>query len=95
MQEKRRVRFSARANRELEVIRDYYSQISPELESNLRSDIESLLKLVLEWPNLARADRDLRIIPLRRFPYHVRYQVRGDIITIASIRHQKRQDPDA
>lgn len=72
----------------------YYHRISPRLADEFHAEVRSMIERAAEQPlRFHPADQSLRRINLRRFPYHVLYDVRPDSIRILLVRHNKRH-PD-
>ena len=72
---------------------DYYHEISTELGNDFVKCLDSAIKKVQKHPqHYRRIYKDIRRIPLRRFPYRVFYRVVGRHIIIIAIFHV-RKDP--
>ena len=72
----------------------YYHKISPRLADEFYAELRVLIDRAAEQPlRFHLAARELRRINLRRFPYHVLYDIHSAAIRILVIRHNKRH-PD-
>ena len=72
----------------------YYHDVSPFLAAEFEAELRAMISRAAETPlRFHLADRDFRRINLRRFPYHVLYDVRHDSIRVMVVRHNKRH-PD-
>lgn len=69
----------------------YESEI-PELGRRFGDEVERVVNLLLEHPELgARVDKTLRHFVLRKFPFSVVYVVTTDLIYILAIAHGSRE----
>ena len=72
----------------------YYHDISPVLAAELEVELQFIINRAAENPlRFHPAGRDFRRINLRRFPYHVLYDIRPGSIRVMIFRHDKRH-PD-
>jgi toxin ParE1/3/4 len=64
----------------------------PELGLRLGEEVECVIQLLLEHPELgSRLDDELRHFVLRRFPFSVVYAVAGDLVYIVAVAHGSRE----
>lgn len=69
----------------------YESEV-PELGFRFADEVEGVIRLVLEHPELAsRLDDDLRHFVLRRFPFSVVYAVASDVVCVVAVAHGSRE----
>jgi plasmid stabilization system protein ParE len=72
----------------------YYHHISARLADEFYDELRLMIERAAEHPlRFHSTDRDFRRANLRRFPYHVLYDVRPDSIRVMIVRHNKRH-PD-
>jgi plasmid stabilization system protein ParE len=72
----------------------YYHHIAPQLADEFQDEVRIMLDRAAANPlRFHPAGRDFRRANLRRFPYHVLYDVRPDSIRVMIVRHNKRH-PD-
>jgi plasmid stabilization system protein ParE len=77
----------------LEILR-YYHNISPRLADELRGEVRAIIAAAGRHPlRFHLADRGFRRANLKRFPYHVLYDVQREHIRVMIVRHNKRH-PD-
>lgn len=85
--------FLAPARAELQEAVDYYEDRRPGLGREFASEVQSTLSRILLNPTAwTRISKDIRRCRLRRFPYALVYQIRGDQILVAAVMHLRR-DP--
>jgi plasmid stabilization system protein ParE len=84
--------FHPEAERELhEAAARYESEVS-ELGLRFVDEIERVIRLLLEHPDLgSRLDDELRHFVLRRFPFSVVYAVMKDVVLVLAIAHGSRE----
>ena len=84
--------FHPEAEQELyEAAARYESQI-PELGFRFADEVERVVRLLLEHPELgSRLNDDLRHFVLRRFPFSVVYAVVADIVYVIAVAHGSRE----
>jgi toxin ParE1/3/4 len=69
-----------------------YEAEVPELGSRFGDEVERVINVLLECPELgARVDENLRHFVLRKFPFSVVYAVAGQLIYIVAIAHSSRE----
>jgi toxin ParE1/3/4 len=86
--------FHPDAERELHETALRYESEVPELGRRFGDEVERVVHLLLEFPELgARLDADLRHFVLRRFPFSIVYAVHPDLVFIVAIAHGSRE-PD-
>lgn len=72
----------------------YYSSISPDLADDFQYEVQFTISNAARNPlRFHPADSRLRRGNLRRFPYHILYEVIENSIRILQVRHNKRH-PD-
>ena len=84
--------FHPEAEQELhEAAARYESEIA-ELGFRLVDEVEHVIQLLLEHPDLgSRLDSELRHFVLRRFPFSVVYAVTSEIVHVLAIAHGSRE----
>jgi plasmid stabilization system protein ParE len=76
-----------------EVLR-YYHGVSPVLAAEFEEELRSMISRAAENPlHFHIVARDFRRINLRRFPYHILYDVGPNAVRVMLVRHNKRH-PD-
>lgn len=88
------VSFHRLAARELREAFDWYERARPglgdELDAAVKDSIGQIIAFPDAWPKQSRRTRRIR---LKRFPYGLVYQVRGEDILIVAVMHLHRR-PD-
>jgi plasmid stabilization system protein ParE len=70
----------------------YAREASTEIGMAFIAEFERTLGVLCDYPKLGPLWRGtIRRMPLRRFPYSVIYQVRGDEIRVVALAHQRRK----
>ena len=84
--------FHPEAEQELyEAASRYEAEVS-ELGVRFADEVERVIQLLLEHPELgSRLDDDLRHFVLRKFPFSVVYAVVSDIVSIVAVAHGSRE----
>ena len=89
-----RVRFSEIANNELIDACDWYEGQQVGLGSRFRADVREAVLRIARSPLLFPVElEDVRRYVMNRFPYTLRYVLRGDEVWIMTVSHQHRR-PD-
>ena len=74
----------------VEILR-YYRKVSDRLADEFHDELRSLLDVAAGNPfRFPSTDRGFRRANLSRFPFHVLYEVRSDVIRVMLVRHHKR-----
>lgn len=69
----------------------YYAGISPRLAAECHDELQKILQKVAGNPlRFSLVGHGFRRANLRRFPYHVLYEVQEDQIRVMLVRHHKR-----
>lgn len=90
----KRIRFSAIANDELADACDWYERQQEGLGSRFKSVVRDAARQIARTPSLFPVElEDVRRYVMNRFPYTLRYVVRGDEVWIVAVSHQHRR-PD-
>ena len=72
-------------------IRRYYRGISPRLADEFRDELRALIDLAAQNPaRFAPTAQGFRRANLKRFPYHVLYDIQGEGLRVMLVRHHKR-----
>lgn len=81
------------AQAELEEAQAYYLQhATPGVAEAFIADYESGARRIIQFPMLGTpASRNLRVFPMRHFPYSIIYQATAETITIRAVAHQRRR----
>jgi len=75
----------------LEVLR-YYHEISPKLEGAFYDELRSVIASAARNPlRFHPTDRGFRRANLKRFPYHLLYEIQPKLIRVMVVRHHKRR----
>jgi len=89
-----RIRFAEAANNELNDACDWFEQQQSGLGARFRRDVREAALLIAKAPLLFPVElEDVRRYVLNRFPYTLRYVLRGDEVWIMAVSHQHRR-PD-
>ncbi|MBK6400838.1 MAG: type II toxin-antitoxin system RelE/ParE family toxin [Rhodocyclaceae bacterium] len=89
-----RVLFSTIARDELNDARAWLNHQQPGLGRQLNDEVREAAMRIARMPLLHPVDiADVRKCHLSRFPYTLRYALRGDIVLILAVSHQHRE-PD-
>jgi toxin ParE1/3/4 len=86
-------RLSDFAATEVEVVVEYYSHRSRGLVIGFIEELTRVLTILVVNPYIGQATGDhYRHFPLKRFPYHVIYQIEAELnrVSIVSVSHQRR-----
>lgn len=79
------------ARREILVVLEDYHKIKPLLSLECERDLRDIVAAAAENPNrFHTVDRNLKRANLKRFPYHILYDVSGETLRILVFRHNKR-----
>ena len=69
----------------------YYQRISPRLADEFHEELLSIINRAAENPlRFHFADKCFRRANLRRFPYHLLYEVHPESVRVMLVRHNKR-----
>lgn len=91
----RRIVFRAASRSEFDEAADWYNLQRPGLGKDFVAEVERVLELVCDQPTLFPiADGDVRVTPIRRFPYALYYRVKPTQIVVIAVFHTSR-DPKA
>lgn len=86
-----RVRFEELAKLEFDAARAWYTAISNQLEQSFSDEVRAATQRVARMPLMYPIEvGDIRRCFLKRFPYTLRYAVRGNLILIVAVSHQHR-----
>jgi toxin ParE1/3/4 len=88
-----RLRYTLRAQADLEDIFGYLDQRSPTHAQAVRAEIERRVGQLRDFPLMAPATDmpGVRELPLTRFPYRIYYEVRDDEVRVLHIRDTRRR----
>lgn len=88
-----RVRYTLRAQADLDAIFTYLDARAPVAAQSVKSIIERRIALLAEFPHIAPETDQTGVYELTivRYPYHVYYEINGDEIWIVHIRDARRQ----
>ena len=71
----------------------WYRDIGETLAEEFRSELKTALERIEQFPNRCHFDNSVgAVLNLKRFPYHIRFQLEDDTIYLMAIRHH-RQNP--
>jgi len=86
-----RVRFSGLAEIEFDEANTWYRCIRPELGRAFTAEVRTVTQRLAHIPLMYSLEiGDVRRCVLRRFPYTLRYAVRGDLIVVLAVSHKHR-----
>jgi len=72
-------------------IRRYYRKISPKLADEFRDELRNTISRSAENPlRFPPVAQGFRRANLKRFPYHILYEVQAQLIRVMLVRHHKR-----
>jgi len=84
--------FHPEAEQELYEAASRYESEVPELGVRFANEVERVIRLLLEHPELgSRLDDELRHFVLRRYPFSVVYAVTSDVVYVLAIAHGYRE----
>jgi plasmid stabilization system protein ParE len=87
------VRFHSAARREFLEAADDYEQKASRLGADFISEVERILSLIKEYPDIGTPWRhETRRLPLRRFPFNRVYRHTADGILIVAVVHRRRKE---
>ncbi len=89
------IRFSPRAERDLDDIRKYIAERNPRAAERVRLRIGRTLGLLATFPHLGRSTskKDVLMTTVPRYAYKIYYSVSDQEIFVLHIRHRARRDP--
>ena len=77
--------------RDVEEVLTYYRKASPQLADEFHGELRSIINRAAGNPlGFPPADQGFRRANLKRFPYHVLYEVQLDYVRVMLVRHHKR-----
>ena len=80
--------------RDMAEVLKYYTEISTRLADEFHAEVRGIISQAAHNPlRFHPTERDFRRANLRRFPYHILYEVRADSLRVMHVRHNKRH-PD-
>ena len=84
-----KIRYSARARVQIEIIHDYIAQRNTNAATVVVAYIRQSSNLLADWPQLGRItdEKGVRMLAVPRFPYVVFYTLRSKEIVILSVMH--------
>ena len=86
-----RFRFEGLAKAEFDAARDWYKAIGAELERSFSNEVRLATQRIAHMPMMYPLEvGDIRRCVLKRFPYTLRYAIRGDLILVVAVSHQHR-----
>ena len=91
-----KVRYTDEALRDLDEVLTYIARNYPTVVSTFEARLNTALRRIGRWPRSAETVKQrpgVRVVPLRRYPYKIFYQVTSDSIEILHIHHSARQGP--
>jgi toxin ParE1/3/4 len=84
--------FNPQARAELKEAAEYYGLESEALRGRFLLAVEEALEHIVGYPEAAKVVRgDVRLKPVRRFPYALLYTVRGHEVRILAVMHHRRR----
>ncbi|MCC6947009.1 MAG: type II toxin-antitoxin system RelE/ParE family toxin [Bradyrhizobiaceae bacterium] len=88
-----KVVFTKPALAELDTIAAYLSERNPVVAANVVAHIDRITAQLSRFPLMGhpKYKPEVRMIPLRRYPYLIFYSVEADEVHILSIRHAARR----
>ena len=76
---------------DVEEVLSYYRKISPRLADDFHTELRAIINQAAESPlRFHLADQGFRRANLKRFPYHVLYELRPEALRVMVVRHNKR-----
>jgi len=80
--------------RDVEEVLSYYRKVSTQLADEFHDELRSIINRAAENPlRFPPTDQGFRRANLKRFPYHVLYELRPEHLRVMLVRHHKRH-PD-
>lgn len=91
------VGFSAEATAELDEAMTWYEDQQPGLSDTFLRAVDAAIAVIADWPGSGAHVSGLptasavRLVPLRRFPYHLAYEAIDESVRILAVAHDRRQ----
>jgi len=84
------------AQKDLQEIKKYLSQKSPQASKNVAGKIKKSLQLLREQPYIGHATENEHIFEwhIPQTPYTLPYRIMGDYVQILHVFHQSQQKPE-
>jgi toxin ParE1/3/4 len=77
--------------RDVEEVLSYYRQVSSRLADEFHEELRSVINQAADNPlKFPPVDQNFRRANLKRFPYHILYDVSPDRLRVMLVRHHKR-----
>jgi plasmid stabilization system protein ParE len=91
-----KVVYTAEALRDLDEVLAFIESNYPTVSAPFQKRLRALQQRLGRWPKSAEEVEQragVRVVPLRRYPYKIFYQVTATSVEILHIYHAARQDP--
>lgn len=91
-----KVVFTKKALADLENLISYSREHWPRSVPRIEARLQGTIQRIGTWPESSQRVEprpNVRVVPLRPFPYKLFYEVRDDAVTILHIHHAARRDP--
>lgn len=91
-----KLRYSARARRDIDQIHDYIAQHNPRAATAVVARVRETAELVARHPGIARPTdiAGIRVLAVGRYPYLVYCTNEGDELVVIHVRHGARAAPE-
>jgi toxin ParE1/3/4 len=88
-----RVRYTRRAQRDLNAILAYIDAQSPSGARNVKLALQKAIELIGDHPEIGRLSgiQETRVVPVGRYPYLVYWQILDGEVWLVHIRHAARR----
>jgi toxin ParE1/3/4 len=87
-----RLEFHPAARAELNEAFEYLENEGRGLGANLLAEVAAVTDRILRYPLAApRVGRDARTAPVKNFRYQIVYKIKGDLISIVAVMHNRRR----
>jgi toxin ParE1/3/4 len=89
-----KVRYTATALREIEEILSYLAARNPAAAAAVAARVEQVVTWIADFPRIGYAiEKDVRLLPLGRYPFLIFYTIRSDEVLVRNVRHHAQSRP--
>ena len=82
--------FHPLVQRDVEEAFSYYRRISERLSDEFRDELRTTIAHIAENPEASHESHGFRRTNLKRFPYHILYEISAARVRVMLVRHNKR-----
>lgn len=89
-----RLEFNPSVAKDISAAAAWYREVGEQLERDYLLDLKAAFSMIAETPTRFHFDpTGWRRFNLKRFPYHVLFKEKGELVRVMAVRHD-RQSPD-